>query len=90
MADASNQDPSRYDGPLKEGEGRPSISNYTGGFKFRVGDDVRINATSNQALRGPYTVSETFAGPRYTLEKSDGSLVDNGKKFDENELEHAN
>ena len=66
------------------------ILTHCQGFKFRVGDDVRIKATATQSLRGPYTVSETLAGPRYTLEKSDGSLVDNGKRFDENELEHAN
>ena len=52
-------------------------------------DKVRIKATTTQAMRGPYTVSETHDGPKYSLEKSDGSSVDNGKKFDEDELDSA-
>jgi hypothetical protein len=60
------------------------------GFKFRRNDKVRIKGTTTQGLRGPYTVSDTHTGPKYTLEESNGSSVDNGKKFDEDELEHAN
>ena len=59
------------------------------GFKFKVNDKVRIKATTTQSLRGPYTVSETHDGPKYSLEKSDGSEVDNGRKFNEDELEGA-
>ncbi|KAL1796258.1 hypothetical protein ACET3X_004798 [Alternaria dauci] len=57
--------------------------------KFAPGDQVRIKATSAQGLRGPYKVTEKLSGPRYTLEGSDGSSVDNGKQFEEAELDHA-
>ena len=60
------------------------------GFKFTPNDKVRIKGTTTQGPRGPYTVSSTHAGPKYMLENPDGSSVDNGKKFDEDELDHAN
>lgn len=56
--------------------------------KFRPNDLVRIKATPSQGLRGPYTVA-TANGNKYTLEKSDGTKVDNGKEFRESELDHA-
>ncbi|KAG9189815.1 hypothetical protein G6011_06683 [Alternaria panax] len=92
MDDPNDEDvpiPPRQDEPLKEGEGRPSIKGYSKNFKFRPNGKVRIKTTSTQGLRGPYTISETHTGPKYTLEKSDGSSIDNGKTFDEDELEHA-
>jgi hypothetical protein len=100
--------PPRSDGPLKDGEGRPSVKKYAKvtlpcfcslreaytltrfqGFKFLPDDKVRIKATTTDGLRGPFTVYETHTGPKYTLEKSDHSKVDNGKKFKEDELEHV-
>ncbi|KAF1992973.1 hypothetical protein P154DRAFT_583253 [Amniculicola lignicola CBS 123094] len=93
MDDPNDQDapmPLRHDGRLKDGKGRPGVKIYENGFKFTPNDKVRIKGTTTQGLRGPYIVSCTYAGPKYALEKSNGSSIDNGKKFDEDELEHAN
>ena len=59
------------------------------GFKFRVNESVYIKNTTTQSLRGPYLISETHDGPKYTLEDVKGDLAAGGKKFDEHELEHA-
>lgn len=57
------------------------------GFRFAVGNEVWIKATTAQGLRGPYFVTETHPGPSYTLEESDGTPVDDEKKFAEVELD---
>ncbi|KAI8941753.1 hypothetical protein NX059_002957 [Plenodomus lindquistii] len=103
MDDTSDEEPPvppQQAAPLKDGGGRPSIKEYStvlltdswlleSGYKFSPGGRVRIKATTTQGLRGPYTVTATHAGPTYTLEKSDGSSVDGGKHFAEDELDHA-
>jgi hypothetical protein len=59
-------------------------------MKYRPNDPVRIKATSTSYLRGPFTVVEVFAAERkYTLGEPNRTSVDNGKKFHEDELDHA-
>jgi hypothetical protein len=51
---------------------------------------VYIKATSTETLRGPFTVAEACLDKQYTLEDSNRNLVDNEKKFSQDDLEHSN
>ncbi|GAW19537.1 hypothetical protein ANO14919_090250 [Xylariales sp. No.14919] len=67
--------------------GRPRIQKYADN-KFRVND--RVYFSSGRGLLGPYLVSRVPSARNYTLcDPNDGTPIENGRVFGENELQWA-
>ncbi|KAK4205085.1 hypothetical protein QBC40DRAFT_271697 [Triangularia verruculosa] len=70
---------------------RPRVNQYENGSKFCVDDEVYVTS-GGRGLLGPYIVARVVMDSlpvKYELSHGDGSSVDDGKEFDENELEAA-
>jgi hypothetical protein len=63
--------------------------NTTQGNKFRVGDSVYISSAGGRSLEEPYLVASVPEPQKYTLSFNNGARVEEGRTFDENDLQFA-
>lgn len=66
---------------------RPRIKVAQQSSQFCVGDSVYVKGA--RTLLGPYTVASVPTPKKYTLSFSNGTTVESGKQYDEDDLESA-
>ncbi|KAI1359680.1 hypothetical protein F5Y08DRAFT_70487 [Xylaria arbuscula] len=66
--------------------GRPRINEYPMTPRYRPNDEVYIRVAGSTTREGPYLVGAVLSG-KYTLCEANGRPVQNGKQFEERDIE---